>query len=255
MDITLLTALILLATGLWAGAVNSVAGGGTFFSFPILLLLGMPPLAANTTNKFALWFASFAGVTGFWREIKAQKSRVWFYFTCGFIGSLLGSLLLLATPAEKFEAMVPWLMLAATLLFAFGKKLVGWVRRHKQADEAPRDKSLLAATGQTLIGIYGGFFAAGMGMLMMALYELVGIKSVHEMNGLKTFVGIAINGISALTFMAFGMVVWPVALCLLTGALVGGYFGAVLSKRMPEIWLRRAIIFYGAAMSVYFFSV
>ena len=99
MEINLLTILILFVTGLWAGAINSVAGGGTFFSFPILLLLGMPPILANTTNKCALWFASISGVTGFWKEINEQKERLAFFFICGFIGSLIGSLLLLATPA------------------------------------------------------------------------------------------------------------------------------------------------------------
>lgn len=248
MEITLLTAGILLLTGFWAGAVNSVAGGGTFFSFPILLLMGMPPIVANTTNKFALWFASIAGVTGFWAEIKAQKERLAFYFICGFIGSLLGSLLLLATPPETFEAMIPWLMLTATLLFAFGKRVVSKLRG---SSAIPKPAT---AIGQTIIGIYGGFFAAGMGMLMMALYELSGIKSVNEMNGLKTFVGLGINGISALTFLIFGVIDWQVALVLMAGALLGGYGGAILSKKVPDHILRGFIIAYGVIMTAYFFS-
>ncbi|MFZ4124666.1 MAG: sulfite exporter TauE/SafE family protein [Rickettsiales bacterium] len=248
MEITLFTALILFITGIWAGAVNSVAGGGTFFSFPILLLLGMPPVLANTTNKFALWFASIAGVTGFWQEIKEQKERLAFYFICGFIGSLIGSLLLLATPPGTFEAMIPWLMLTATCLFAFGKKLINRVRG---AHAIPKPAT---ATFQTIIGIYGGFFAAGMGMLMMALYELSGIKSVNHMNGLKTFVGLGINGISAITFLIFGVIDWHVALILLSGALLGGYGGAILSKKVPDAILRNIIIGYGVVMTVYFFS-
>jgi len=249
MDITLLTAIILLFTGVWAGAVNSVAGGGTFFSFPILLLLGMPPIIANTTNKFALTFASIAGVTGFWAEVKAHKDKLAFFFTCGLIGSFLGSLLLLATPVETFQTLIPWLMLMATLLFAFGKKVVMKLRGSHTVLSRPA-----IAFGQTLIGLYGGFFAAGMGMLMMALYELAGIKSVNEMNGLKTFVGLGINGISALTFLAVGVVDWHVALILLSGALVGGYAGAVLSKKVPDAALRKIIIAYGAIMTIYFFS-
>ncbi|MBN8544306.1 MAG: sulfite exporter TauE/SafE family protein [Alphaproteobacteria bacterium] len=247
MEINLLTILILFFTGLWAGAVNSVAGGGTFFSFPILLLLGMPPILANTTNKFALWFASIAGVTGFWKEIKEQKERLAFYFICGLIGSLIGSLVLLATPAETFEAMIPWLMLAATCLFAFGKRVV---KKLRGAHAIPKPAT---AIGQTLIGFYGGFFAAGMGMLMMALYELSGIKSVNHMNGLKTFVGLGINGISALTFLVIGSIDWHVAIVLMTGALLGGYGGAILSKKVPDHILRGVIIFYGVVMTVYFF--
>lgn len=252
MELTLLTIPILFLTGIWAGAVNSVAGGGTFFSFPILLMLGMPPIAANTTNKCALWFASFAGVTGFWSEIKAQKHRLAFYFGYGLIGSLLGSLLLLFTPAKTFEAMIPWLMLAATLLFALGKKAVMALRKNAHAEQPiPRAAS---AIGQAAIGIYGGFFAAGMGMLMMALYELSGIRSVNEMNGLKTFVGLGINGISALTFLAAGVIHWQVAVVLLLGALIGGYGGAVLSKRVPDAVLRRVIVGYGVLMTIYFFT-
>jgi uncharacterized membrane protein YfcA len=250
MELTLITIPALFLTGLWAGAVNSVAGGGTFFSFPILLLFGMPPLLANTTNKFALWFASIAGVTGFWAEVKSLRGQIRFYFTAGILGSFLGSVLLLLTPAERFEAMIPWLLLVATLIFAFGKRVIVYLRRGASSDHIGKSFSTI---GQGLIGIYGGFFAAGMGMLMMALYELSGIKSVHQMNGLKTFVGLGINGISALTFMAVGAVDWPVALILLIGALIGGYSGAVLSKKVPESLLRRIIITYGALMTAYFF--
>ena len=251
MELTLLTVPALLLTGLWAGAVNSVAGGGTFFSFPILLLFGMPPLLANTTNKFALWFASMSGVTGFWAEVKSLRGQLGFYFTAGIIGSLLGSVLLLLTPPERFEAMIPWLLLVATLIFAFGKRVIAFLRRGASAEHIGKPS---AALGQAAIGIYGGFFAAGMGMLMMALYELSGIKSVHQMNGLKTFVGLGINGISALTFMVVGAVDWSVALVLLIGALIGGYGGAVLSKKVPEPLLRKIIIAYGALMTAYFFG-
>ncbi|MFN7613549.1 MAG: sulfite exporter TauE/SafE family protein [Alphaproteobacteria bacterium] len=250
MELTLLTVTALLLTGLWAGAVNSVAGGGTFFSFPILLLFGMPPLLANTTNKFALWFASMAGVTGFWAEVKSLRGQLGFYFTAGLIGSFFGSVLLLLTPPERFEAMIPWLLLVATLIFAFGKRVIAFLRRGASAEHIGKPS---AALGQAAIGIYGGFFAAGMGMLMMALYELSGIKSVHQMNGLKTFVGLGINGISALTFMVVGAVDWSVALVLLIGALIGGYGGAVLSKTVPDPLLRKIIIAYGALMTAYFF--
>jgi uncharacterized membrane protein YfcA len=251
MELTLITVPALFLTGLWAGAVNSVAGGGTFFSFPILLLFGMPPLLANTTNKFALWFASIAGVTGFWAEVKSQKAHLKFYFTAGLIGSFFGSVLLLLTPPERFEAMIPWLLLVATLIFAFGKRVIVYLRRGAANDHIGKPFSAL---GQGLIGIYGGFFAAGMGMLMMALYELSGIKSVHQMNGLKTFVGLGINGISALTFMVVGAVDWHVAIILLAGALTGGYSGAVLSKKVPEPLLRKIIIGYSALMTAYFFG-
>ena len=245
---------ILLLTGMWAGAVNSVAGGGTFFSFPILLLMGVPPLLANTTNKFALWFASIAGMAGFVKEIKAQKSRIWIFAFIALIGSITGSLLLLITPAETFQAMVPWLLLIATLLFAGGRYGLGRVRKWSGTEKNTSISSRHSLFWQWLIGVYGGFFAAGMGILMMALYELSGVRSVHEMNGLKTFVAFSINGISALTFLVVGMVDWSIAIYLMCGAIIGGYFGAVLSKKVPELWIRRAIILYGLLMSAYFFA-
>ena len=244
---------ILLLTGMWAGAVNSVAGGGTFFSFPLLLLTGMPPLLANTTNKFALWFASIAGMTGFRQEIRAQKANLWRFAISAFLGSIAGSLLLLVTPASTFQAMVPWLLLSATLLFAFGKRLLSYVRTHKTDGDSAQLSATSSIIGQSVIGVYGGFFAAGMGILMMALYQLSGVRSVNEMNGLKTFVAFAINGISALTFLIAGKIDWHIAPMLMLGAFIGGYYGAVLSKRVPDIWLRRAIIGYGLVMSAYFF--
>ena len=258
MDLSLTHTLLLFIAGIWAGALNAVAGGGTFFTFPLLLLFGMPPIAANTTNKFALWFASLSGVAGFWREIKEIRALLPFFVGIALVGSLLGSLLLLWTPPERFEALVPWLMLTATCVFAGGKKIAHLSqslleRKPPATHHPPRTTSFPIALGQLLIGLYGGFFAAGMGILMMALYEVAGIRTIAQMNALKNAVGLAINGISAVTFLFAGAIYWPVALVLLAGALIGGYSGAMLSKRVPDHILRRFIIAYGAGMSVYFF--
>lgn len=251
MDLSLAHIALLFTTALWAGALNAIAGGGTFFTFPILLMLGMNPIVANTTNKCALWFASLSGVAGFWKEIKEIKHLLPFFVGLGVLGSLLGSLLLLATPADRFDALVPWLMLTATCLFAFGKRVVRFVQR--SATEATTPARPGIGIGQCIIGLYGGFFAAGMGILMMALYELAGIRTIHQMNALKNAVGLGINGISALTFLFAAAIYWPVAIILILGALGGGYLGAVLSKRVPDAWLRAFIVLYGTAMTIYFF--
>lgn len=246
MDITLIHALMLLAVGVFAGAINAVAGGGTFVSFPILIMAGLPPVVANTTNKVALTFASLASVKAFAPEIKTHGKRMWFYFAAATLGSIAGSVLLLVIDPKTFESLVPFLMLAATCLFIFGG-------RQKPEGAGRQLAAPVSFLGQFAIGIYGGFFAAGMGMLMMALYSLSGIRNIHEMNGLKTFAGLGINAISAAIFLTTGLIDWPVAAVLIVGALIGGYWGAMLSKRVAQGTLRLGIIAYGLIMSAYFF--
>jgi hypothetical protein len=258
MDLSLAHILLLFVTAIWAGALNAIAGGGTFFTFPVLLLVGMPPIVANTTNKVGIAIASVSGVAGFWAEIKRIRPLLPLFISTALAGSFAGSLLLLVTPPERFEALIPWLMLAATLLFAFGARIaraIASLRKNpaaKNPDEAILHRKI-GGIGQFLIGIYGGFFAAGMGILMMALYSTAGMKHIHEMNALKSVSGLAINLISAAVFLAVGIVDWSIAAILIAGALIGGYSGATLSKRLSPAIIRGFIVCYGAAMTLYFF--
>jgi uncharacterized membrane protein YfcA len=255
MDLSLVHIALLFVTAIWAGALNAIAGGGTFFTFPVLLLLGIPPIIANTTNKVGIAIASISGVAGFWPEVKRIRPLLPLFIATALTGSLLGSLLLLITPPQRFEEMVPWLMLGATLLFAFGARfarVISGLRNRAPRPEGEINRPL-AAIGQTLIGVYGGFFAAGMGILMMALYATSGMKEIHEMNALKSVAGLAINLISAAVFLAVGIVDWSVAIILIGGALIGGYSGATLSKRLSPAVIRGFIVVYGAAMTVVFF--
>lgn len=245
-EFTLITILSLFGCGIAAGAINAVAGGGTFVSFPVLILMGLPPVVANTTNKVALTFASLASVRAFRQEIAAHTDRKWPYFISAVAGSILGSVLLLFMDPDAFRAAVPWLMLAATCLFIIGGR----------ASSTRRLRALtpfMSYAGQFMIGVYGGFFAAGMGMLMMALYSLSGISNIHQMNGLKTFAGLGINAVSALIFLTTGLIDARVALVLIAGALLGGYYGAALSRRVTQRVMRMCIIFYGMIMTGYFF--
>lgn len=246
MDLSLIHALMLLGVGVAAGAINAVAGGGTFVSFPILILAGLPPVVANTTNKVALTFASLASVKAFAPEIKAHGQRMWFYFGAATLGSIVGSVLLLWIDPETFESLVPFLMLAATGLFMFGGR--------KRGDAHTAIPLWMSFLGQFAIGIYGGFFAAGMGMMMMALFALSGITGIHQMNGLKTFSTLGVNAISAAIFLTTGLIDLEVAVVLTAGALVGGYYGAMLSKRVAERKMKLAIIAYGLLMTGYFFA-
>lgn len=245
--------LMLIPVSILAGAVNSIAGGGTFFTFPILILMGVPPIIANTTNKVGIAIASVAGVAGFWKEIRMIRPMLLFFCLTALIGSVAGSLLLLAIPSEDFRALVPWLMLIATLMFAFGGK---WAKRRHAANGHADPQAVTRPSigfGQFLIGVYGGFFAAGMGILMLGLYEVAGMKNIHEMNALKVVVALGINLISAAVFLFAGTVDWAIAAILIVGALFGGYGGAVLSKKLPQKLIRQMIVTYGVAMTLYFF--
>lgn len=245
---------LLIAAGLWGGALNAVAGGGTFFTFPVLIFCGLPPILANSTNKFGMWAGSFASVGGYWSEIKPQKHRLLLLSVIAGIGSVGGSVLLLMTSPEFFKALVPWLMLCATLLFAFGNRIVRAIHartaHHAAAGKVGRAGGL---GGQFAIGVYGGFFGAGIGILLMALYELMGIRNIHQMNGLKVLVATVVNALSVLTFIITGMIVWPVALALGFGFFIGGYYGAVFAKRLPALWIRGFIIVYSLSVTCYFF--
>lgn len=254
MEFTLLQLGLFALGGLTAAAINAVAGGGTFLVFPLLIFAGLPPVAANIVNKTGIWSGALASLLGYWREVRALRSRVAWLAAVATLGSLGGSLLLLATPPALFAELVPWLLLGATLLFAFGKRLLAFVHRHTP-DHPGKTAGAQAAgwLGQLVIGIYGGFFGAGKGIMMVALYELMGIRSIHEINGMKAAVASAINTVSVAAFALAGVIIWPAALAMMAGAALGGFFGARLARRLPQAVVRGFIIAYGLGVSGYFF--
>lgn len=254
MELSLIDYALLALTGAWAAAVNSVAGGGTFFTFPVLMFVGLPPVLANSTNKFGIWLGSFASIRGYWHEIKEYKSQLLVLTILAALGGVGGSLLLLVTPQETFSTLVPWLMLTATLLLATGRRLIDWIEQRMPAHPTTSLLGKVASwVGQTIIAIYAGFFGAGIGILLIALYELMGIRSIHHMNGLKVVTATAAHSVSVITFIIAGAIIWPAAIALAAGALIGGYCGAILTKRLPTIWVRRFIIVYGLAVSCWYF--
>lgn len=246
---------LLFLAGIWVAALNAVAGGGAFFSFPILMFFGLPPIAANATGKFAIWLGAASSIRGYWPEIITQKDKLFTVTLLATIGSIGGSCLLLFTPAETFRAMVPWLMLIATAVFAFGRQAVGFLTRtlpaHKSTSLAARAAQWL---GMLSIGTYGGFFGAGMGILLVAFCQLVGIQNVHQANAIKVVVATGITTLSALVFVIAGAIVWPQAIALGLGTLIGGYFGATFAKKLPQSLIRGFIIVYGLAVSLSFFT-
>lgn len=245
----LLTGLTLFATASVAGAINSVAGGGTFLTFPTLLLTGMPGIAANATNNTAMWLGTAASAQGYREELKETRSVNTPLLLASGLGSIIGAILVLLTPETAFAKAVPFLLLAATLVFLFGPLLT---RRHgPQPDVVILPSWALPA--QFLVGIYGGYFGAGVGIATLALLGQFGFTRMHQMNGLKTLLTTCMNGVAVLPFALAGVIVWKWAAVMCVGAMLGGYLGARLARRTPPQVIRAIVIVIAVSMTLYFF--
>ena len=199
------TAIVLFVAGMMGGALNAVAGGGSFVAFPALLFTGVPPIPANATNTFAL-----------------------------------------------FMTVLPWLMLGATLLFAFGKRL-----SRGRGSGLAHDASTAALVGASIfelfVAVYGGYFGGGVGIMNLAMLAALGMTDIHSMNALKILLGAVINGVALVTFIAKGAIVWPQAILMTVGATLGGYCAAHFSQKLPQSWVRAFVLLVGSGMTVYFF--
>lgn len=244
----------LFAMALLAGALNSVAGGGSFFTFPTLLLTGVPSIQANATNTVALWPGILASIGAYRKELASYRGVLLPLVSISLLGGFLGALLLLNTPQKIFEQMIPFLMLLATLLFAFGGQITTRLRR-RFTTTVTSSRLLLIGVGllQFIIAIYGGYFGAGIGILMLAGLALTGMENLHEMNAVKTVLAGCINGIAAVIFIIKGAVFWPEALLMAVGAMIGGYGGASLARRIDPRYIRIFVIVVGSALTIYFF--
>lgn len=254
--LTVNSALALGLTAVIAGAINSVAGGGSFLTFPALMFCGVTPIRANATNTVALWFGSLASVGAYRNHLEGQKRALMTLLVTSLIGGLIGALLLLRTPDATFKLLLPWLLLTATLIFIFGPYLTAFLRRVVHLDiNAPQNlvPFLVGCALQLVIAVYGGFFGGGIGILMLALLTLLGCEEIHAMNGLKTVLATTINGIAAVAFVWANVIDWPQCVVMMVGSIFGGYGGAVLAQRVsPEI-IRRIVIAIGVGMTAYFF--
>lgn len=233
-----------------AGAMNSVAGGGTFFSFPALLAAGVPPVAANASNSVALWPASLSGAWAYRTELARYKRYLVPMGIVSFVGGIGGGLLLLSTKDATFSKLIPWLLLFATVLFAFSGKISVLLRG---AHAAKPSNSTSSLAGQAVVSVYGGFFGAGMGILMLASLAMAGHDDVHEINAIKNLLSAIIYSVTVLTFVIAGAVSWPHTVIMLATATLGGYWGATIARKIPALWLRRFIIVVGFTLSVFYF--
>ena len=245
---------VVFVAAFFAGMMNSVAGGGTLLAFPALIWLGVDPIRANVTCTVALWPGSLGAMYGFRRELAGSRRWMLLLAPASVIGGLVGAYLLLRTPSRLFGSIVPYLILFATVLFAVGEPITRWLKRTRIVTTPQTFRGIsrwwiAAMIFQVVVAVYGGYFGAGIGILMLAALGLLGLTDIHQMNGLKNFFAVCINVVAATYFVLRGSVEWPYAAVMVAGAIAGGYGGAGLARKLGRVFVRRAVIFIGLAMA------
>ncbi|MEO7456524.1 MAG: sulfite exporter TauE/SafE family protein [Gemmatimonadaceae bacterium] len=252
------TLAIAAAAAFGAGIINAIAGGGTLLTFPSLIAAGIPALVANATSTVALVPGAMSSFFGYRDELAGARKWAVALFVPSLLGGGTGAWLLLHTPAATFDLVVPWLVFGATVLFVLQPRLVGWIRTHEHDsvdDDAltRRGPTPVLLAWQYLIGIYGGYFGAGVGILMLAALGFMGFTNIHRMNGLKNWGGFWMNTVAAVSFAASGIVDWPVAILMAGCATLGGYVGSRGAQRLPKHWVRRVVAFVGFSSAGWLF--
>lgn len=232
-----------------AGAINSVAGGGTMISFPVLIGLGLPPVIANATNTVGIWPGTIGSIWGFRRELSRIKRRMLWLLVPAAVGGGAGALLLRFTPASTFETLVPILLLFATVLFMIQGPIQRRLRSTEAAHEAGPGWMTVALTAQLAVAIYGGYFGAGMSIMNLSILGMLGMTDILEMNGMTSAVSFVINGVAGVLFVIAGLVAWPYALAMTVGSLVGGYGAAGIARRIGKPAVRKFVISVGLALA------
>jgi len=246
------TILFLFVAGALGGALNAVAGGGSFIAFPALLFSGVAPIAANATNTVALWVGTTASSGAYRRHLDISRRVMIPLVVASLIGGVAGAYLLLHTPAQTFLRVLPWLMLGATALFIFGRRL-SHGSKSGVAHDASASALTIAVVFELIVAVYGGYFGGGVGILNLAMLAAVGMTDIHAMNALKVVLGGIINGVAVITFILAGAIVWKQGSVMIVGALLGGYFGAHYAQKLPPAWIRAFVVVVGTGMTVYFF--
>lgn len=245
---------LLLFAGLLGGALNTLAGGGSFIVFPALLAVGVPPVLANASNTYAALPGYVSGAIGLWKDVVAYRERLLVYGLIAAIFGYAGAELLLHVSDTQFSTVVPWLMLFAVVLFAFGGQINAFV-----ASRAGGSRSAKAAGAAALllilaaVSVYGGFFNAGLGVLLLAFLTLAGIGSIHAANGLKLVISSIIALVAVVRFAIAGSIDWYHGSIALIGVVIGAYVAARLAHRIPTAIIRGLVIIYGVGLTIYFF--
>jgi len=240
--------------------MNAIAGGGTLLTFPALVGLGISPIVANATSTVALWPGAVSSMWGYRDELSGASRWALGFAVPSLVGGGIGAWLLLQTPPARFAAIVPWLVLSATALFMLQPVVVRTIQK-RRANEMAHDGVAATTTAdrtatghlpsvpvmlwQLVVGVYGGYFGAGVGILMLAVLGFMGLTNIHRMNGLKNWGGLCMNAVAALTFAFSSLVTWPIALGMAVGSIGGGYVGSRAAQRTPQRYVRRAVAIIG----------
>lgn len=238
----------LVLAGLLAGTMNAVAGGGSFVSFPVMVLVGLPPIAANATSTVALFPGTMASTWAYRDDLRGIAGiSLKLLLGISVAGGLIGAILLLVTPGGAFDLVIPWLLLLATLTFVGGRHLGEWLRRYVRIG---RPAFLVI---QFILSIYGGYFGGAIGLMMMAVWTLIDTTSLALMAAPRTLLVSAANGSAVVCFAAAGAVRWPEMLAMMGSAIAGGYYGARFARHLPPVVLRWFVMALSATVTIVFF--
>ena len=240
---------LLIAAGLIGGACNAVAGGGTFFTFPALLAAGVPPVVANATSAISIWPGHATSLLGYREELARHAGRLKSSASAFVIGAVIGAALLAVTGNGVFRQLIPWLLLVATLLFAIGPTLRTWISTNR-SETLPKPVIFLI---DLVVAIYGGYFGAGLGILLMAVLTLIGLSDVNEANAVKNALATIVSTLAVAVFIATGIIAWGPGAAVLAGAIVGGYLGARFARWINPKILRGIIIAVGLGLTWFYF--
>ena len=252
---SLSNAIILFVAALVAGAINSVAGGGSFISFPTLMYIGIPAKFANATNTVALWPGQVASIGAYRRQFEnlSWKTMTPLLVTA-LLGGIAGAWTLLKTPETTFVRLVPWLILSATIIFTMSGRISRWVRRRSSSGEHHEFNTGRGVLLQSFIAFYIGYFGAGAGILILAMLALLGMDEIHSMNALKALLTTVSNGVAMVLFVFSHAVRWPETVLMVVASMLGGYFGAHFAQKTKPEYVRAIVITIGLLLSVYYFA-
>jgi uncharacterized protein len=245
-------ALLLFIASIGAGGMKAVAGGGTFLIFPVLVLSGIDPVTATATCAVALWPGDIASVYAYRRELVGLRAPIVPLAAASLVGGAIGAFLLLHISKSAFRQIAPYLLLAATLLFTLGAPIARW-SRSRSAGRAISIGLALAVTCQFILAIYGGLFGAGLGIMMLALFSVMGLPGIHQMNALKNLLGLMLNGLTSSIFLLTSTVAWDHAALMVVGTTLGGYSSAALARRLNPGRVRTFVIAVSWGMTAYYF--
>ena len=244
--------LFLIGIGVIGGAWNAIAGGATLFTFPALMAVGLPPIVANATNYLAMLPSNAAALPAYSRELKGVGRRIWPLMIVSGLGAVVGSILLLVSEEALFKTLIPFLILVATVLFAYGVKIGSLLTSLFSV----RSSSRVLYTCLFLFSIYGGYFGAGLGIILLAIVQIMGFTSFHVANSLKNLLATSFTILSIAVFGVGGIIAWPEALTMMVGSTLGGYIGGRYGRLVNERYLRSAVILFGFVLSgVYFYRM